>query len=686
MITMVWPAETSLRFLLTGGEALLHAPPRPLPFAVINNYGPTECTVVATSSVVVPGSTGAPAIGRPIAGTRIYLLNEEGRQVSDDGIGEIYIGGKGLGRGYRNLPDATQWSFVSDPFAGIAGARMYRTGDRGKRRPNGEIEFRGRLDRQTKIRGQRIELDEIGSVLEGHPKIRFATAVVRRAARGEDQIVGYILPREDSTLPTTKELQEHLLQSLPEYMVPAVFVRLQALPLSPNGKIDLTALAAPSDENLLERPVAKTPSTPTEEKLLVLVRELLEQPAVTIEDNFFLAGGHSLLGMQLVMRLRNAFDVDLSLRELFESPTVERLAVTVERRQTEQRLTQIWIDLLTGPVVGLETSFFESGGNAQLLKTLQERIAEEFGKRFTVEELGEHSTIGKQAKLICHTVSEAPALPPGVLPLKTSTTRNAIFWVHYLSTNLARAMDDDQAFVHISLATEDIASLGSAPSMHDIAASLVLKILATQPKGPYMIGGYCIGGILAYEISSQLQASGHEVSLLILLDTPSPSYFESPNLLTPRLRHPLYLLKRIIRLGPKASFERIRKRLTDTVKARPARTEVDFVQSMIETAAASYLPAKYIGKVALILAEDHPPHIDFLSEWRLLVPNSLHTQYLLAHHSELMDESVVQTVANAMASQIKWVADEARLSESGGDDRLVESRAQANPVSDPIFG
>jgi amino acid adenylation domain-containing protein len=335
MMAMEWPATTALRFLLTGGDVLHHGPAVQLPFDVVNNYGPTECTVVATSSVIKPGITGAPPIGRPIAGASVYLLNENGEPVPDGSTGEIYIGGAGVGRGYRNLPESAERSFLPDrfagaPVAGAPGARMYRTGDRGVRRPDGEIEFRGRADRQTKIRGQRVELDEIGSVLAHHPSIEFAAAITNISEAGEKQLVAYVLPKEKACVPTARELQSHLLNSLPDYMIPATFVRLHALPLSPNGKLDLTMLPQPTEANLLESKAAKAPATPIEEKLLTVMRELLKNDAVSPEDNFFLAGGHSLLGMQLVMRLRDAFGVDLTLQQLFEAPTVERLALVVE--------------------------------------------------------------------------------------------------------------------------------------------------------------------------------------------------------------------------------------------------------------------------------------------------------------------------------------------------------------------
>jgi amino acid adenylation domain-containing protein len=664
LMGMVWPSQTTLRILLTGGEALLHSPPKKLPFVVVNNYGPTECTVVATSTILPPGSPERPPIGRAISGAYVYLLDEDGKQVPDGTVAELYIGGAGVGRGYRNLPDATGKAFLPDVLSRLPGARMYRTGDKALRRGDGQIEFRGRVDRQVKIRGFRIELDEIGAVLAGQPQVGFATAVVKQSSRQEDQIVAYVLAKEDAAPPTVKELQDWVLGSLPEYMVPAVFVKLNALPLSPNGKIDLALLPEPSDENALERKERTAPRSRTEAELLALAQELLEQPGLTIDDNFFLAGGHSLLSMQLVLKLRKGFGVELALSELFGAPTVELLTRVVDQKQAEQRIAAIWADVLGHPATDMKASFFAMGGTELLLESLQQRIEADLGRDITLEELTTHDTISQQATLIQERqfVAEV-SLPLGVLPLRSDPTRTPIFWVHYLSANLARAMPDDQPFIHLGLVTEDIRALGEQPTLHRIAACFVTKILATQRHGPYLVGGSCLGGILAYEIASQLRFSGREVSLLVMIDTPSPSYFKTPNLLTPRLRHPQYLLKRVRRIGPRSSYSRISARLKTEVQRilgkEPNRTEVEAVQHMIETAARSYRPTSYDGKVALILAADHPPHIDFLSEWTTLIPHKLYSQYLAAHHSELMTAEGVQSVANAIASRIASTASEA---------------------------
>jgi amino acid adenylation domain-containing protein len=332
LMALTWPATTALRLLITGGDVLHHGPAAHLPFAVMNHYGPTECTVVSTWAVLPPGAEGVPPIGRPIEGAHIDLRNEDGEPVPEGEVGEIYIGGRGVGRGYRNLPEATERRFLPDPLAATPGARMYRTGDRGRRRPDGNLAFCGRLDRQTKIRGHRVELDELDSVLNQHPKVAFATAISNVSEAGENPLVGYILPKADEGVPTAHELQKYLLRSLPDYMIPAGFVRLQEIPLSPNGKIDLTMLPRATESNLLETMAGEAPATPIEETLLAMVRELLEREAVSADDNFFLVGGHSLLGMQLLVRVRQLYDVDLTLRELFASPTVRRMATIVEEK------------------------------------------------------------------------------------------------------------------------------------------------------------------------------------------------------------------------------------------------------------------------------------------------------------------------------------------------------------------
>jgi amino acid adenylation domain-containing protein len=327
MLAMHWPVQTKLRVLLTGGDTLHYAPPLGLPFPVVNNYGPTECTVVATSGLVTPGSGGLPSIGRAILGTTAYVLDEQCVAVAPGEMGELVIGGAGVGRGYRNLPEATAKSFIADPFSG---GRMYRTGDRVRLLPNGELAFQGRTDGQEKIRGNRLELEEIVSVLGRHESVVACTTVARLDNGSEKHLVAYVQMREAAKL-SARELREFLAASLPDYMIPAKFVRVMAIPLTPNGKVDRAALPLPALENALsEEHAIRQASSELEEALLAIVRELLRDETVGVGDDFFLVGGHSLLGTQLVLRARAAFEVKLTLRDLFEASTVAALAVHIE--------------------------------------------------------------------------------------------------------------------------------------------------------------------------------------------------------------------------------------------------------------------------------------------------------------------------------------------------------------------
>jgi amino acid adenylation domain-containing protein len=657
LMEMAWPLTTALRLLITGGDVLHHGPTTQLPFDVVNNYGPAECTVVSTWALLKPGKEETPPIGRPIAGASVYLLDEQCEPVADGTVGEIYIGGSIVGRGYRNLPELTARNFLVDPFSQAAGARMYRTGDRGKRGTNGEIEFCGRLDRQTKIRGQRVELDEIASVLSQYPGVNFATAVAKAAKGGARYLVGYILLKDSACAPTTQELQSYLRRVLPDYMVPSSFVRLHTLPLSPNGKLDLTMLPQPTDSNLLARVSARAPATPMEDKLLALARELLENDKLQVGDNFFLAGGHSLLGMQLLTHLKSAFGVDLTVQQLFESPTVEGLASLIQTRLAEERLIAIWTELLGTKPVGPKTNFFNSGGNAELVVRLQQRIFAEFGRDIAIADLVKSSSIREQAQLIRGQLIDVLVLPPGVLALRHYGARNSIFWVHYLGANLARAMGENQPFLSVKLTKEDVSSLGETPTLQSIAGKLLRKILATQSKGPYTIGGMCLGGVVAYEIAYQLQAEGHHVSLLVLVDPPNPSYFKSLYPMTPKLSQPRYLVTRVARLGLRTSLVKLREHLHERfvrlLDLESSKTEMRVIQRMIEAAAFQYRPPKYDGAVLLLLASDRPPHVDFLPGWQAVVPHDLHIQYVNGHHNEIMNQQQqVRSVAHAIASTL----------------------------------
>lgn len=331
LLALSWPSDTTLRILLTGGDVLHRFPPPGLPFALVNNYGPTECTVVATSGAVPvrTKSLGRPTVGLPIANTRIYILNENLERVPDGTPGELFIGGAGVGRGYLNHEELTNQKFLPDPFGSSRGVRMYRSGDLVRLLPDGQVEFLGRVDDQIKIRGHRIEPNEITTVLAENPAVQQSVVLARELQDGEKSLVVYIALVPGARV-TAGELKSALRNRLPEYMVPAVFVQVESMPLTSSGKVDRAALPPVTSANTLAENRFVAPRTPVEERVAEILAQLLGLERVGAEDNFFMLGGHSLLGTQLILRLRDTFGIELSLRTIFESPTVAELAARVE--------------------------------------------------------------------------------------------------------------------------------------------------------------------------------------------------------------------------------------------------------------------------------------------------------------------------------------------------------------------
>ena len=331
LMTLEWPANTALRILLTGADTLHRYPTGNLPFALVNNYGPTECTVVATSGRVRTAASGLPTIGRPIDKTQIYILDEKLQRVPTGEPGELCIGGVGVARGYLNRPELTAKQFVSDPFSALASARLYRTGDLARYLDDGEIAYLGRIDEQIKILGHRIEPNEIEAVLDRHPAIASSVVTARGAACEEKRLAAYLVMSNGAT-PAAADLRGFLQSELPDYMVPSVFVRLPAMPLTANGKVDRVALPAPNAENTLRDEEFIRPRTPIEQRLATTLCALLNLSEVSVSDNFFLLGGHSLLGTQLIVKIRSTFGVDLALRTLFDAPTIAELSTEIEQQ------------------------------------------------------------------------------------------------------------------------------------------------------------------------------------------------------------------------------------------------------------------------------------------------------------------------------------------------------------------
>lgn len=330
MITLPWPEDTSLRFLLTGADVLRRHPRPGLPFVLVNNYGPTECTVVATSGEVAADaeSDQLPSIGRAIDDAHIYIVDEQLKRIPDGQCGELVIGGAGVGRGYLNRPELTAQKFLADPFSATDGSRLYRTGDLARVGPDGNITFLGRLDEQVKIRGYRIEPAEIITVLSRYPTVE-TSFVTTQAEPSGPRLIAYIVAKPGTRVQAS-ELRVFLADRLPDYMVPSSFVKIERLPLTAHGKVDREALPAPAPNNVLGDESYNPPQNEIEQWLAELLTGLLGVNRISRDDNFFRLGGHSLLGAQLIAKIQQRFGVELALRSLFDHPSVQGIAAEIE--------------------------------------------------------------------------------------------------------------------------------------------------------------------------------------------------------------------------------------------------------------------------------------------------------------------------------------------------------------------
>ena len=455
-------------------------------------------------------------------------------------------------------------------------------------------------------------------------------------------------------MPTDIELQRHLLKSLPDYMVPSAFFQLDAVPLSTNGKLDLSRLEQCTSRRVQETVavVVRAPASSVEEKVLAMVRGLLKNNEVGTGDNFFLAGGHSLLATQLLLRLRREFGIDVTLRQLFESPTVEDLAELVEKLLRLPRLAQVWAEILGRSEVPFDDNFFALGGELELLPALQRRIAVQFGRQIPIDQLAANPTVREQAEMMSVAPETQPTLPPGVIALQPKGAGPSFFWMHYIHLGLSNAAGEDQPFLVVRVMAEDFPSLGENPSLETIAACHTNKILSTQRCGPYTVGGICLGAVLAFEVAQQLRSTGNEVSL-ILLDPPNPSDVNGAK--GPKWNQPLYAFKRAARLGVKATLSRVLDRVTRVtplLKPESSKTEVEIAQRMLTTATAAYEPKRYDGSVLLILPSERAPHLDFLPAWQKVIPNNLHVGYFDGYQDDMTTVDGAQRVAEAIHAHL----------------------------------
>jgi len=477
------PANLSLRLLLTGGDQLRLWPPAGLPFQVINNYGPTETSVVATVSTVERKTKqeGLPSIGRPISNVCSYVLDEHLQPVPQGVTGELYLGGAGVGRGYLNVPELTAEKFLPNPFATKGGERLYRTGDSARYLADGELEFLGRRDQQVKVRGFRIELGEIEAALAQHPRIRECAIVVGET--GQQQLVAYVVLQNEAI--EIRELRQYLKIRLPEYMVPSLFITLDKLPLTRSGKVDRRALPAP-DKAAAATAESIAPRTAAEQVVAEIFAQVLRVERVGVTDNFFELGGHSLLATRVILRLMKTFQVEVPLRKLFETPTVEGLVeALVDEHGARDAVEQIALSLIDTPQI---------------------------------------STHGR-VDLSPHRNGTKVWSP--LIRIKKGSTNPPLFCVHPVEGDvscyvaLAKHLDAEQAVYGLRARGLD-SSHEAHTRIEDMAVEYVKALREVQPAGPYLLCGWSMGGTIAFEMSLLLAEQGETVAFLGMIDVASP--------------------------------------------------------------------------------------------------------------------------------------------------------------------
>jgi amino acid adenylation domain-containing protein len=475
-----WQHDGTLT-LLCGGEAL----PRDLSERLLesgapvwNLYGPTETTIWSTLKRISPADR-AVTIGRPIDNTRVYVLDEQFQPVALNVTGDLYIGGEGLARGYLHRAELTAERFIADPHGAEPGARMYRTGDVARWRACGELEFLGRSDQQVKVRGYRIELGEVEAAVCAVEGVRQCVAAVREEESGEKRLVAYVVGVEGERAPGWAELRVALRERLPEYMMPSAVVVLEELPLTPNGKVDRRALPDPDGSRPELESRYEKPRTGLERFLVEMWEDVLGVETVGVYDNFFDLGGTSIRVVVFVNRLQQRLGVPVSVKDLFGAPNVAALAAHLKEHYGRT------VSAVCGD---------DDGDASSLLNALQ-------------------PVAGSWSPLV---------------ELQRGTGKTPLFFVHpvggnvFCYFNLARRLGDDQPFYALQ-------SRGLSDEQHghtrieEMASYYIEHLRAIQPTGPYRIGGWSLGGVVAFEMARQLKAGGDEVVMLALIDSLSPS-------------------------------------------------------------------------------------------------------------------------------------------------------------------
>jgi natural product biosynthesis luciferase-like monooxygenase protein/amino acid adenylation domain-containing protein len=548
-----WRGAPGLKALI-GGEALpanLAAELLPRIGELWNMYGPTETTIWSTIERITSAQPPI-SIGRPIANTTIYIVDANRQPVPIGVPGELLIGGAGLARGYFGRPELTAEKFIAHPFDGTEGARVYRTGDLARYLPDGRIECLGRIDHQVKLRGFRIELGEIEAALNNHPTIS-ESAVVLREDGGAPRLVAYCVRQSSQANEAEAEPASNLATALrarlPEYMIPSIFMFLEKLPRTPNGKLDRRTLPAPDLAALPSHERFVAPRNDLERSLAKVWNDVLGLERVGVHDNFFDVGGHSLSAIRVVTRVQQELHADFSLRIFFTKPTIAEIAahlapegkmepgnppiqprtphrlngssIVLPENALQFELLQIWEKLLGREPISITDNFFDLAGHELLAVEMLGEVGTRVGVTISMATFVAGPTIQQLAKDVGD--AQTGDLPdPSLLPMHTDGDRAPLFFFHghvyggvYFCRALAEEFGEHRPFVAVHPHGMD----GSRPpaSIEEMAASHVAAIRRAQPHGPYFLGGYCNGGYVAFETARLLEAAGESVPCVVLV-------------------------------------------------------------------------------------------------------------------------------------------------------------------------
>lgn len=612
-----------IRKVLFGGEAAEPGPIRNIlrhvpPGVLVNLYGPAENSVASSCYEIhsVAEDATTISIGRPVTNSRMYILDRQMHLVPIGVQGEIYVGGDGLARGYWNRPELTAQKFVRNPFSDDPEAMLYRTGDLGRIRENGEFEFLGRIDDQIKIRGHRIEVAEVREAILSHTSVKEVALLVREDEPGDRRLVAYITLAGPLTSPE-ESVRAHAKTKLPAYMVPAAFVILDALPVNANGKVDRKALPAPSSRPDMAKGYS-APRNPLEQTLGRVWCELLGVDLVGIHDNFFDLGGHSLLAARLVAQIEKATGHNIPVATLFAAPTIAGLA----RKLEDRTYTSAW-----SPLVELR----------------------------------------------------APAVDAAAPPF---------FCVHSLGANLA-------SFHKLAtLLRGDRAVYGLQPHGLDgkqqpldtidaMAAAYLDEIRKKQPRGPYYLGGICLGGVIAYEIARRLQESGEEVRLLALMDCFMPG---EPQFLHNRSKWTEYLdfhFGEFLLLSGMARLKYVAKWIGngcirlgrglglgshDSVTRATRHVAKANLKAML-----GYSPLPYPGKITQLMCSDwaERAYEDRRLAWSSQAEGGFEIRIVPGNHLTMVEEPHVRMLARELQRALDRAGDVARPVQSTPPDKTM---------------